>query len=108
MYFSDLIVKFLCFICDFLVLMCLFLNLIANNVSVQALPVGISENIEGQFRRSQILGSDSSIVSYMIRPVNATAAITAKKTFLVLPVLWRQPDNSLNNLHLQLGLLYNL
>ncbi|TCD02689.1 hypothetical protein EZ437_01495 [Pedobacter psychroterrae] len=94
MVFADFRIKFWYLFCFYLVIMFFLSNLITNNVSAQAIPVGISENIEGQFRRSQILGTDSSLVSYMIRPINSGATVNIKKSFSILPILWRQQYNT--------------
>jgi hypothetical protein len=44
----------------------------ANHLSGQTLPVGILENVEDSYRRQQLLGTDQTNSSYMIRPMVLT------------------------------------
>ena len=94
MIFTDFRIKFEVYLCClvglsmFLMIFCPFFS------KAQTLPLGISENIEDSYRRSQLLGVDSSGFSYMIRPILAKDAFKGKKTLAILPILLLQQFNT--------------
>jgi hypothetical protein len=46
------------------------LTALSNTISAQTIPVGLLENVEDNYRRQQLLGTDETNSSYMIRPLD--------------------------------------
>jgi hypothetical protein len=78
---------------------------LSKNIFSQTLSVGLMESIEDSYRRQQLLGNDSSRVSYMIRPVNSSSAISnlfkplyksanSKAFVTALPIVWQHQYNT--------------
>jgi hypothetical protein len=89
----------------FLLFFTVALLFLSKNIFSQTLSVGLMENIEDSYRRQQLLGKDSSGISYMIRPVNSSSAISnlfkplyksaSSKAFVsALPMVWRHQYNT--------------
>lgn len=70
----------------------------------QTLPVGLLDNSDDYLRREQLLGKDSSNLSFMIRPIHRSSGLDLNKTLwsnpkesialYALPVVWQQQYNT--------------
>jgi hypothetical protein len=77
---------------------------LTSNTKSQTLPLGLLDNVEDRFRRKQLLGTDSSGGSFMIRPIALPKGSEfAKKVFenqsgsialYALPIVLQQQYNS--------------
>lgn len=47
---------------------------LVGSIKAQTLPVGLLSNVEDAYRRTQLLGKDTSNTSYMIRPIHLAAS----------------------------------
>ena len=98
----------------------LFIWTLSISLHAQTLPVGLLENVEDAYRRQQLLGNDTSNISYTIRPLNFSLAnnlalgqhsngdliylnnfrkelyssTSGKIAFYLLPIVWQQQFNN--------------
>jgi hypothetical protein len=79
-YFSGIFLRLLLFVLLFSL----------KNSKAQTLPVGISMSLEDFYRRTQLLGADSSNSSYLIRPIRAITESSNHTVLALLPVAWNQ------------------
>lgn len=84
----------------------IFLSLITlyGNTFAQTLPLGLLENVEDSFRRKQLLGTDSTGASFLLRPIGLPAGNEFRKllyqnqkgniALYALPVVLQQQYNT--------------